>query len=287
MSDETGPRGLREWVSWFRSTDHEAVVYAREMLTSVGGVLAVGLLLFAISGVWPPMVAIESSSMEPHMGVGDLVFVMDEHRLAPDYAHAETGVVTYQTGKERGYTKFREPGDVIIYKPNGQGGTPIIHRARFWVSAGENWYDRADPKHIGSADNCKELEHCPAPHGGFITKGDNPATNQQYDQVNGISVGGPVKPEWVVGTAELRIPVLGYVKLCASAGPCPVISTTPGIGPTQTAVSPVSEWEPAEPSAKLVGRAAAATPSGNASAMLSAENTTAATAGRDGTAAAG
>ncbi|WP_255151567.1 S26 family signal peptidase [Halorarius halobius] len=240
MSDDTGPRTLREWVEWFRTTDEGAVVWVREVVTSAGAVLAVGLLLFAISGVWPPMVAVESSSMHPNMNTGDLVFVMEEHRLSPEFATAETGVVTYQTGEREGYTKFSAPGDVIIYRPDNRSGTPIIHRARFWVDDGENWYDRANRSYVGSADNCNELRYCPAPHAGFITKGDNENTNRRYDQVNGLSP--PVRPGWVVGTAEVGIPLVGYVKLCASSGPCPLTATAaPGAPPATVDPAPAFE----------------------------------------------
>jgi signal peptidase len=226
MSDDSEPQTLREWLRWLRTTDHPGVVYVREVATSVGAVLAVGLLLFAVSGVWPPMVAVESGSMEPNMQVGDLVFVMDEERFAPAVAHAGTGVVPAQIGEREGYRKFSQPGDVIIYRPDNRSGTPIIHRARLWVDEGENWYDRANPSYVGGADGCAELSNCPAPHAGFITKGDNELSNRQYDQVNGLS--SPVKPAWIIGTAELRIPVLGYVKLCASAAPeCPVLLAGP------------------------------------------------------------
>ena len=210
MSDESGPEGVREWLRWVRTTDNEIVVYAREMGMSVAAVLFVGLLLFAVSGVWPPMVAVESGSMEPNMGVGELVFVMDEDRLGPDAAHADTGVVTYRDGREAGYMEFSEYGDVIIFRADNRSGTPIIHRARFWVAEGENWYDEANPDYVGGADGCDELRNCPAPHAGFITKGDN---NPSYDQLSGLS--RPVRPSWIVGTAEFGIPKLGYVKLCA------------------------------------------------------------------------
>jgi signal peptidase len=232
MSDDAGPKGVREWLRWLRTTDRPGVVYAREVTTSVAAVLAVGLLLFAVSGVWPPMVAVESGSMEPNMQIGDLVFVMEEDRLSPAFAH-ESGVVSHRVGEREGYTKFSEPGDVIIYRANNGTGTPIIHRARFWVDEGENWYDEADPDYIGGADDCESLPNCPAPTAGFITKGDNAVSNGRYDQVNGLSA--PVKPDWIVGTAEARIPFLGYVKLCASgAVRCPVFTTAPApVGPAE------------------------------------------------------
>ncbi|MFC7009058.1 S26 family signal peptidase [Halalkalicoccus salilacus] len=206
------PRTARGWLGWFWSVDHGSAAVVREFLVSVGAVLLVGLLLFTISGVWPPMVAIESGSMEPNMKPNDLVFITDNDRFVPDAAHAETGVVTAETGAETGYRTFNGPGDVIVFEPNGSDRqVPIIHRAHFWVEEGENWYDRADPDHVGDAESCEELRNCPAPNDGFITKGDNEVTNQRYDQARGLS--GPVQEEWVIGTAEIRVPWLGWVRL--------------------------------------------------------------------------
>ncbi|SIR46588.1 signal peptidase, endoplasmic reticulum-type [Haladaptatus litoreus] len=173
--------------------------------------VGIGLLLFAISGVWPPMVAVESGSMEPQMERGDLIFVMEEGRLAGDGSHGDTGVVTYRAGQNSGYSEFNQPGDVIIFEPNGDGqAVPIIHRAMFWVDEGENWYDEANPDYVGTATNCEQLTNCPAPHAGFITKGDN---NGGYDQASFGAHTAPVKPSWVVGKAKLKIPWLGHVRL--------------------------------------------------------------------------
>jgi len=80
-----------------------------------------------------------------------------------------------------------------------------------YVESGENWYGRADSDAIATASDCTELAHCPAPHAGFITKGDNAATNSNYDQATARS--SVVRPRWVVGTAELRIPGLGWIRL--------------------------------------------------------------------------
>jgi signal peptidase len=213
-----GSRTPREWVRWFLETDRGVVAYVREVLSSVLAVLLVGLVLFGVSGLWPPMVAVESPSMNPHMKTGDLVFVMEEHRFPGEDAYANTGVVTHRTGERTGYRKFGMGGDVIVYEPDGNGGTtPIIHRAMFYVNASEDWYDKAvevDSEAVGNAEDCDALEKCPAPHAGFITKGDNERTNRRYDQVSGLS--DPVKPAWVVGTAEFRIPWLGNIRLWAS-----------------------------------------------------------------------
>ncbi len=203
--DEDGAGGP---VDWLLRGEGTGVTFLREFVGSALVVVLIGLLLFAISGVWPPMVAVESGSMEPRMERGDLIFVMDNDRFKPDVSVEETGIATYQSSVVSGYEKFGTYGDVIIYRQDGsQQSTPIIHRARFWVNESENWYEKANESFL-NGDDCESVANCPAPHDGFITKGDN---NDRYDQVSGIS--GPVKPEWIKGTAELRIPWLGHVRL--------------------------------------------------------------------------
>ena len=202
-TDSTDENVLRR----FWNAEDGPLMLVREVLTSVLAVLAVGFLLFAVSGVWPPMVAVESGSMEPHMSRGDLVFITEPGRYSPDAAVGDTGVVTHETGVETGYRTFGDHGSVIIYDRPDRFGPPVIHRARLHVTAGENWYDRADPEYM-DADNCEQLQYCPAPYDGFITKGD---ANPQYDQVSGIAA--PVEERDVNGVARVRVPYLGYVRL--------------------------------------------------------------------------
>lgn len=211
MSDREPPpdgRSPVERLRWFLRTDDPTVAFVREAAFGVLAVLAVGLLLFGTSGVWPPMVAVESPSMEPHVYPGDLVFVVEPHRFSPDFATPGTGVVTYEAAAEREtYRKFGTHGDVIVFAPGGGGGTPVIHRARFWVEEGEDWYDRADPRYLRGG-SCEAVPSCPAPHAGFVTKGDG---NAEYDQAGGSYE--PVRPSWVRGKAVVRVPWLGYVRL--------------------------------------------------------------------------
>jgi signal peptidase len=189
-----------------------------EVARSVGMVLLVGGLLFAASGVWPPLVAVESGSMEPHMFRGDLVFVTEEGRYSPNTA--VEGVVTYQQGRETGYRSFGDYGNVVVYQPNGDPGTPVIHRAYLYVEAGENWVAQADPQYLGGATTCAEVATCPAPHDGFITRGDD---NPRYDQVGRTEssvLSTVVRPEWVRGNAKVRVPKLGCVRLELSGIDC-------------------------------------------------------------------
>jgi signal peptidase len=203
-------RGLGDSLARLTTADSEWVRFLREILSSVAAVVAVGLLLFAISGVWPPMVAVESGSMEPHMYRGDLIFITEPNRFSPAFDHGDTGVVTARVGQEESYRTFGGYGSVVVYDPPERFGSPIIHRAMFWVESGENWYDEVDTDYV-SAANCQELTNCPAPHAGFITKGDN---NARYDQANGIAE--PVRPGWVSGVARFRVPYLGWIRLSLS-----------------------------------------------------------------------
>lgn len=155
-----------------------------ELAKSVAeALLVVGLIIgvaYAATGTWHIGFAVESGSMEPHMRVGDLILVQSPER---------TTITTYEEGKLRDYQSFDEYGDVIIYRPNGLASvTPIIHRAMYWVEEGD-----------------KMPNGKPAPHAGYITKGDH---NEGYDQpMLGLE---PVKPEWVIAVAKARVPYLGY-----------------------------------------------------------------------------
>jgi len=205
-------------------------VFVYDVVSSVLAVLVVGAYLYAVSGVWPPLVAVESRSMAPNMQVNDLVFVMEADRFPGPNARGDTGVVTAHAGQEVEYRTFGAYGDVIVFERNGNARqVPIIHRAMFWVEEGENWYDRVDPAYT-TASECGDtpsegLQNCPAPNAGFITKGDN---NGRYDQVTSLS--RPVKPEWVVGIAQVRVPGLGWIRLqSAGAGtPARASGTRPG-----------------------------------------------------------
>ena len=194
--------------SWFqrlRGADDGPLLFLRELLLSLSIVAAIGLVLFAATGVWPPMVAVESNSMDPNINKYDLVVVSEPGRFAPGEAN-DQGLVMGET-TDTSYESFNEPGSVIVYDYPGRVGSPIIHRVRFQVEEDENWYHRASSDAI-NAESCAELTNCPAPHAGYITKGDN---NRRYDQANGVAP--VVKPEWVNGVARFRIPYLGRLRL--------------------------------------------------------------------------
>lgn len=179
-----------------------------DVLLGVAIIAILVVVVFGLSGVWPPFVAIESGSMEPHMSAGDLVFLVEGDRYAGDDGVADTGLVTLEHGEEIGHLAFGKPGHVVVFNQGEDTEVSIIHRLHLYVEEGENWFDRANPEYIDGADDCDELSNCPAPHDGFITKGDD---NPAYDQVNNhMEV---IKPEWVEGRAAFRLPYLGELRL--------------------------------------------------------------------------
>ena len=178
----------------------------RDAASTALAVALVAALLFAVVGVWPPMVAVQSGSMEPHMERGDLVVVSEPARFGADGSAAGVQAAHEAPPESR---RFGARGDVIVFTSPALPGTPIIHRAHFHVERGENWYDEATPEYLPpGVDSCAELTRCPAPRTGFITKGD---ANGQYDQVNGNSP--IVTADRVRSEARVKIPLLGHIRL--------------------------------------------------------------------------
>ena len=209
---------------------------------AIGSVALVFLLTFAYSGNWPPMVVIESGSMEhddnalypepgyTHLGIidtGDLVVVKDSEK---------SEIVTYLEGKKTGYEKYGDYGDVIVYYKNGirewkgQPVTPVIHRAMAWVEVVDkenktyyipeidtyfNGKIELSEIGLGGGAHIKDLENS-----GYITKGDSTG-NSHPDQMTHYDIRGrepkyrvqPVDPDWVVGVARGELPWFGLIKL--------------------------------------------------------------------------
>ncbi|WP_229774080.1 S26 family signal peptidase [Halocalculus aciditolerans] len=93
MADRRGPNlneRLIQSATSLWASNSEPLILIRELLSTALIVAIVGLVLFAVSGLWPPLVAVESGSMQPHMERGDLVFVMEEHRFSSSQAINDT-----------------------------------------------------------------------------------------------------------------------------------------------------------------------------------------------------
>jgi len=213
-------------IRWYRTSTNSLVVASRDALSITLAFVVVGLVLVAISGLWPPVAVVESDSMAPQLEEGDLVLLVEPDRYGGEGAD-RAGIVTRAAGNRTGYERFGEPGDVIVYRPNERTNRiPIIHRAEFHVQAGERWDDRANRAWLGAARPCHNASDtpCPAPHAGYVTKGD---ANQQYDQTvgGGASSVAPVKPEWIRGKAILRLRLWDCPSTLSAAYPGCVVGT--------------------------------------------------------------
>jgi len=105
----------------------------RDVLVALVIVAVFLAAMYAYAGVWPPLVVVESSSMqhadrESFLGVidtGDMVF----QQAAPTRA----SVITYLEGRASNYATYSDYGDVIIFNRPGNP-TPVIHRAIMYVT---------------------------------------------------------------------------------------------------------------------------------------------------------
>lgn len=104
----------------------------RDLLVAALIVALVLVAIYAYAGVWPPLVVVESSSMqhgdrESSIGVidtGDMVF----QQVAP----TGESIVTYLEGRATGYQTYGDYGDVIIFR-RSSNPTPVIHRAIMYI----------------------------------------------------------------------------------------------------------------------------------------------------------
>ncbi len=222
-----------------------AFLFARDAGIALILVALILVTMYAYTGLWPPLVVVESNSMMhgddnlSHVGTidtGDLVLVRKVSRVSE--------VRTYMDGYVSGHSTYGDYGDVVIYKPSGtESRTPIIHRAIIYLEYDPtaNCYrsasleslpkDSPNPKwgttnpddtwdhltsalrifHVGWDDLTVSIDIAgmlSSHRSGFITKGDH---NTNIDQMFANS--GPVDIGWIVGKARGEIPWFGLLKL--------------------------------------------------------------------------
>ncbi len=210
----------------------------KDILISVFIVAIIFLSLYAYTQNWPPIVIVESGSMqhgsESHMGIidtGDIVLVKK--------VYSEEVVVSYVEGRMSGYKRYGDYGDVIIYNYKGKA---IIHRAMVYLRwSGSRWIlrgfenrnypfwlhvnaDRIVIDNVGYAHrdviiDLKALDPKVVGEEGFITMGDNNLAvygSKAYDQNSENFI--PICPKLVSynmikGVAKGEIPWFGALKL--------------------------------------------------------------------------
>ncbi|MFQ6013669.1 MAG: hypothetical protein ACE5LS_08555, partial [Thermoplasmata archaeon] len=116
------------------------VSFMRDLAVAFLLVAIVFAALFAFARTWPPMVVVESGSMqhsntESFFGVvdtGDIVIV----QTAP----LRRDIATYVQGRAAGYATYGDFGDVIVFQdpdPAAPEGRWIIHRALVFLAWNE------------------------------------------------------------------------------------------------------------------------------------------------------
>jgi signal peptidase len=215
---------LRFWHS-----ENNKVSLARDVIVAFLFVFIILLALWTYTGQWfgAPLVAIESGSMmhleEPFgrigtIDAGDMVLLVK--------VNTKNDITPYSISN---YYNYGKKGDVVIYHPDGDfNADQIIHRAMCWIEVEyvglEKFYtieeynithqDASIPLNIPECGISNDGSPVKVDfiHSGFITKGDNPVTNDKCDQIGGIS-NQPVKVEWISGKASFELPWIGTINL--------------------------------------------------------------------------
>lgn len=205
----------------FWKSEDETISFLRDIFVAIAVVLVILTILWGYTGQWfgAPMVAIESGSMmhldEPFgrigtIDAGDMVLLVN--------VDGYDDIITQKEAKnEKGYFSYGNYGDVVIYRKYGRtDGDQIIHRAMCWVEYNENGSFTVESYELYNVSSITITElglHKYKPsHSGYITKGDNPITNDRSDQAGGIC-SEPIKLSWVTGKARGELPWIGTVNL--------------------------------------------------------------------------
>lgn len=207
--------------------------------------------LFAFTRVWPPMVVVESASMqhsaaESFIGVidtGDIVLVQSAPR--------RQDVITYVEGRSgsSGFSTYSDYGDVIIFAPDGnRGAIPLIHRALLaleWnetaggfdiptlldLERGTDWdSNKPEPFGLGSGDHV-ELRNITYRNltvriqmGNYVTRAVSQTCPENFCGfiTMGDNNNGPdrylTRLDWIHGRARGEVPWFGLLKLVVGGG---------------------------------------------------------------------
>jgi len=214
-------RTVQDKFAQFWKSDDDTVSFLRDIIVAIAVVLVILTALWGYTGQWfgAPMVAIESGSMmhldEPFgrigtIDAGDMVLLVKvdsyDDIIPQGDAEEADGIQTYG-----------DYGDVIIYRKYGRTDEDqIIHRAMCWVEMNEDGSFTVENYDLYNVNTITipelGLNKYKPSHSGYITKGDNPVTNDRCDQAGGIC-SEPIKLDWVTGKARGELPWVGTVNL--------------------------------------------------------------------------
>ena len=221
--------------------DKEKSSTLKTIICIPAAVLLVFIVLFAYSGIWPPLVVVDSESMQHGenssigtIDTGDIVIVKEVNSLGE--------ITTYVEGLSTGHQTYEGYGDVIIYNSQYLNKS-IIHRAiieleyddltntfsapslkdldeNLWEADGGHSYsglqneiviknvEYLDSKEIRINLQNLLIDMGSRPHGGIVTMGDG---NTRIDQNSGIA--DLVQEEDITGKARGELPWFGIINL--------------------------------------------------------------------------
>jgi len=226
--------------------------FVNDIIFVVVVVGAISIISQLALGLWTPMVAVESGSMVPNLNIGDIIVVQGASRTdVMSWEDAEkTGyeafnlpgdVVLYRPYGKESFNLLDQALMLLGISHSADKATPIIHRALRYVQAGEPMWDggpeapfagyitKGDHNEVidqqagrivGLANISYLQEHQDrvkeVGDGIFLDKGSGLVLYQTGNGTlvgEGISYLTPVKKEWVIGVARVKIPLVGYIRL--------------------------------------------------------------------------
>jgi len=103
-----------------------------EPLLALAIIVVLIVSLWAYTQNWPPVYVVESNSMQH--GPNDRLGLINAGDMVLAQKISFSQITTYVDGLATGYSTYGESGDVVLYWPNGQGSTPVIHRAMLYLA---------------------------------------------------------------------------------------------------------------------------------------------------------
>jgi len=226
--------------------------FVNDIIFVVVVVGAISIISQLALGLWTPMVAVESGSMVPNLNVGDIIVVQGASRTnVLSWEDAEKAgykafnlpgdVVLYRPYGKESFNLLDQALMLLGFSRSADKATPIIHRALRFVETGEPMWDGGPKAPFGGyitkgdhngpidqeagrilgpanisylqshQDQIKEVGD-----GIFLDRGTGLIlyqTNNGSLVGEGISYLTPVKKEWVIGVARVKIPLVGYIRL--------------------------------------------------------------------------
>jgi len=130
-------------------------------------------------------------SLGVSIGLSIGLYEVTSGSMAPEIETGETVFIFHSSHD----TFISDSGSIIVFKDSLQSGPEkyILHRTVYYAEEGENWVEEVPDNYL-LTQSCETESFCPAPHSGYITRGD---ANEYYDQSTSISP--PVKKDDIIG----------------------------------------------------------------------------------------